>query len=195
MGWDRSVVPDPQDPQTFERSKLRWDEATTGRHARMLEVYRELAALRRREPAITDPSFSTSRAVVDEERALGASGPGRSRDRAQPRRRTSGRSLLGSPEAVWATDAAVAACRGRLCDARRALRRRAAGGPGQLTPRKERSVRTIGPSSVIATVCSEWAPREPSALRSVQPSGSVMSSSVVARNHGSRATTSPARSG
>ncbi|KAJ1681179.1 hypothetical protein LUZ63_023603 [Rhynchospora breviuscula] len=66
---------------------------------------------------------------------------------------------------------------------------------GQSTPRYERSVSTIGPSSVIATVCSEWAPREPSALRSVQPSGSVMSSSVVWRNHGSRASTSPARSG
>lgn len=52
-----------------------------------------------------------------------------------------------------------------------------------------------GPPSVIAIVCSECAPREPSALRSVQPSGSVISSSVDCRNHGSRARTSPARRG
>ena len=65
----------------------------------------------------------------------------------------------------------------------------------QATPSQERSVSTIGPSSVIATVCSECAPREPSALRSVQPSGSVTSSSVVSRNQGSSATTRPARSG
>ena len=39
------------------------------------------------------------------------------------------------------------------------------------------------------------APREPSALRSVQPSPSVKISSVVCRNHGSIAITSPGRSG
>ncbi len=26
MGWDRDSVPDPQDPATFERSKLDWSE-------------------------------------------------------------------------------------------------------------------------------------------------------------------------
>ena len=34
MGWDPSVVPDPQDPATFERSKLDWSELAAGRHAR-----------------------------------------------------------------------------------------------------------------------------------------------------------------
>src|SRR5690606_13141837 len=65
----------------------------------------------------------------------------------------------------------------------------------QSTPRNERSVSTIGPSFVTATVCSECDPRDPSALRSVQPSASVLSSSVVARNQGSRANTSPSRRG
>ena len=27
MGWDPDLVPDPQDPQTFQRSKLDWSEA------------------------------------------------------------------------------------------------------------------------------------------------------------------------
>ena len=37
MGWDPAVVPDPQDPATYERSKLDWSEAGTGRHARILD--------------------------------------------------------------------------------------------------------------------------------------------------------------
>ena len=35
MGWDPAVVPDPQDPETFQRSKLKWDEAGDGEHARL----------------------------------------------------------------------------------------------------------------------------------------------------------------
>ena len=37
MGWDPSVVPDPQDPATFERSRLDWSELEDFGHARMLE--------------------------------------------------------------------------------------------------------------------------------------------------------------
>ncbi|MBF0814952.1 malto-oligosyltrehalose trehalohydrolase [Microbacterium paludicola] len=57
MGWDPAVVPDPQDPETFRRSKLDWSEPSTGRHARLLRMHRELIALRRREPDLTDPRF------------------------------------------------------------------------------------------------------------------------------------------
>ncbi|MET1017527.1 MAG: malto-oligosyltrehalose trehalohydrolase [Leifsonia flava] len=52
MGWDRDVVPDPQHPETLERSVLDWSELESGRHARMLAFYRELAVLRRSEPAL-----------------------------------------------------------------------------------------------------------------------------------------------
>ena len=55
MGWDRALVPDPQDRATFERSKLRWDEPAEPAHARMLATYRELIALRRELPELTDP--------------------------------------------------------------------------------------------------------------------------------------------
>jgi len=55
LGWDESTVPDPQDPQTFERSKLDWSELEGGRHAVVLDAYRRLAALRRAEPDLTDP--------------------------------------------------------------------------------------------------------------------------------------------
>ncbi|QSR26916.1 malto-oligosyltrehalose trehalohydrolase [Nocardioides aromaticivorans] len=62
MGWDPDEVPDPQDPATFARSRLDWDEAGDGRHARVLAGYRRLAALRRELPEITDPRFGTARA-------------------------------------------------------------------------------------------------------------------------------------
>jgi maltooligosyltrehalose trehalohydrolase len=54
-GWDADEVPDPQDRQTFERSKLAWDEIDSGEHARLHEVYRGLIALRRAEPDFADP--------------------------------------------------------------------------------------------------------------------------------------------
>jgi len=43
FSWDE--VPDPQDPATFDRSKLTWDLG--GDHADMLRFYRDLIALRR----------------------------------------------------------------------------------------------------------------------------------------------------
>ncbi|ERG63231.1 hypothetical protein L332_02030 [Agrococcus pavilionensis RW1] len=70
MGWDPAVVPDPQDPATFERSKLDWSEPQGGRHARVLEGYRQLARLRRELEALTDPHYSRNRVEVDEERRV-----------------------------------------------------------------------------------------------------------------------------
>jgi len=70
MGWDASVVPDPQDPATFGRSTLDWSELGSGRHAVLLEVYRRLAELRRSLPELTDPSFAGLEARSDEETRL-----------------------------------------------------------------------------------------------------------------------------
>lgn len=66
-GWDPDVVPDPQDPATFERSRLDWSELESGRHATVLAAYRELARLRRQHPELTDPAFGSVRCEVDEE--------------------------------------------------------------------------------------------------------------------------------
>ncbi len=66
MGWDRDVVPDPQDPETFRRSTLDWSELDQGRHAVVLAVYRELARLRRERPELSDPSFASVEAHADE---------------------------------------------------------------------------------------------------------------------------------
>ncbi len=66
MGWDRSVVPDPQDPETFSRSKLNWAERGEGMHARIHGLYRELIALRQAHADLTDPSFGSLEAEADE---------------------------------------------------------------------------------------------------------------------------------
>jgi maltooligosyltrehalose trehalohydrolase len=66
MGWDPAVVPDPQDPETFRRSKLDWSRLDSGRHARILAVYRRLAELRRTLPDLTDPSFARTACRADE---------------------------------------------------------------------------------------------------------------------------------
>jgi len=55
FGWNPDEVPDPNDPQTFERSKLDWDEIDEPAHRAMLDRYRALLALRRRLPAFTAP--------------------------------------------------------------------------------------------------------------------------------------------
>jgi maltooligosyltrehalose trehalohydrolase len=54
-GWDADEIPDPQDPQTFQRSKLDWKEADAGEHARLRRIYRDLIALRRSETDLADP--------------------------------------------------------------------------------------------------------------------------------------------
>jgi maltooligosyltrehalose trehalohydrolase len=54
-GWDADEIPDPQDPQTFTRSKLDWNEADAGEHAQLRRIYRDLIALRRSETDLADP--------------------------------------------------------------------------------------------------------------------------------------------
>ena len=52
FGWDPADVPDPQDPATFERSKLRWDEFDREPHRTLLRWHRELITLRARTSAL-----------------------------------------------------------------------------------------------------------------------------------------------
>jgi len=50
FGWRPEEVPDPQDPETFQRSKLQWQEMHEGEHAEMLAWYRQLIRLRAATP-------------------------------------------------------------------------------------------------------------------------------------------------
>lgn len=66
MGWDPAQVPDPQDPATFQRSKLNWAELDRPPHSAVLATYRELIALRHRHPELTDPRLDKVRAGADD---------------------------------------------------------------------------------------------------------------------------------
>jgi maltooligosyltrehalose trehalohydrolase len=70
FGWRPDDVPDPQDPATFERSRLDWAEVARGEHADLLAWYRELIALRRRLPALSDPRLDLVTTRCDEEGGL-----------------------------------------------------------------------------------------------------------------------------
>ncbi len=67
FGWNPNRVPDPQDPRTFDRSKLVWGELDEPFHRRMLEWYRELIRLRRRRPAPRGFAGGGVRVQVDAE--------------------------------------------------------------------------------------------------------------------------------
>ncbi|MET8308793.1 malto-oligosyltrehalose trehalohydrolase [Micromonospora sp. NPDC005173] len=54
-GWAEGDVPDPQDPQTFVRSRLDWAELDKPEHREMLSFYQRLIALRRSLPDLSDP--------------------------------------------------------------------------------------------------------------------------------------------
>ncbi|HET7646085.1 MAG TPA: malto-oligosyltrehalose trehalohydrolase [Candidatus Limnocylindria bacterium] len=54
FGWDPAAVPDPQDLDSFRRSKLRWDERDQPGHAEVLDWYRSLIGLRRELPELRD---------------------------------------------------------------------------------------------------------------------------------------------
>jgi maltooligosyltrehalose trehalohydrolase len=66
FGWDPLDVPDPQDPATFQRSKLEWSEIAKPPHREILEWYRALIQLRRAEPDLADGRLDRVRAAADE---------------------------------------------------------------------------------------------------------------------------------
>ncbi|AEB45763.1 malto-oligosyltrehalose trehalohydrolase [Micromonospora maris] len=54
-GWTAEAVPDPQDRQTFVRSRLDWAELDKPEHRAMYDFYRRLIALRKSRPELSDP--------------------------------------------------------------------------------------------------------------------------------------------
>jgi malto-oligosyltrehalose trehalohydrolase len=67
-GWRAADVPDPQDPATFERSKLDWSRASSPDGRDLLAWYRELIRLRRSRPELTDPRLDLVGTSYDEGR-------------------------------------------------------------------------------------------------------------------------------
>jgi maltooligosyltrehalose trehalohydrolase len=69
FGWDPAAVPDPQDPATFARSVLRWDEVGAEPHRDLLTWYRALIALRRSRPELTTAAPGSPTVTYDEDAA------------------------------------------------------------------------------------------------------------------------------
>ncbi len=65
-GWAAGEVPDPQDEATFLHSRLDWSELEKAQHRELLEWYRQLIALRRGWPELTDPRLDRVRVAYDE---------------------------------------------------------------------------------------------------------------------------------
>jgi maltooligosyltrehalose trehalohydrolase len=67
FGWSPEDIPDPQDPSTFERSRLNWNELEEPEHAGMLAWYKKLIAFRRQTPDLTNGSLEEVEVFFDEE--------------------------------------------------------------------------------------------------------------------------------
>jgi maltooligosyltrehalose trehalohydrolase len=67
FGWDPRAIPDPQARDTFERSCLRWEEATGASHGELLEWYRALIALRSDYPSLRNGDYRSVRVTYDED--------------------------------------------------------------------------------------------------------------------------------
>jgi maltooligosyltrehalose trehalohydrolase len=67
FGWDSDSIPKPESPETFERSKLNWDEINQREHAEMLAWYRKLIRLRRTAPCLNDGEAGHNRVFYDQQ--------------------------------------------------------------------------------------------------------------------------------
>jgi maltooligosyltrehalose trehalohydrolase len=68
FGWNPDDIPDPGAKETFERSKLKWDEVHEGRHEEMLEWYRKLIRLRRGSASLNDGDLGHVTVRFDEKK-------------------------------------------------------------------------------------------------------------------------------
>lgn len=67
FGWNPDDVPDPQDEQTFLRSKLNWEEQSRQPHSDMLDWYRKLILLRMSHADLTNGSLEETQVEYSEE--------------------------------------------------------------------------------------------------------------------------------
>ena len=67
FGWDPGEIPDPQDPATFERSKLDWSEPSREPHKSILQWHRELIRLRASTAELRDGKLAHVEVSYDEE--------------------------------------------------------------------------------------------------------------------------------
>jgi maltooligosyltrehalose trehalohydrolase len=66
FGWEPEDVPDPQEFETLQRSKLPWDEINHPPHDEILAWYKQLIALRRSNSQLTDGNLEAVQIRCDE---------------------------------------------------------------------------------------------------------------------------------
>ncbi len=66
-GWDLEGMIDPQDPEAYRSSVLKWDEVAEAGHAEVLDLYRRLIALRAAEPELADGDLTAVQVDYDED--------------------------------------------------------------------------------------------------------------------------------
>lgn len=66
--WSEEDIPDPQSPQTFERSKLDWDEPEKRKHSSMLGWYKQLIQLRKDTPELCNGRLGQIKTAFDDRR-------------------------------------------------------------------------------------------------------------------------------
>jgi maltooligosyltrehalose trehalohydrolase len=66
FGWRAEEIPDPEDRETFLRSKLRWEDLREPDHAKMLDWYRALIRLRKSQPDLNDGELGHTTVQFDE---------------------------------------------------------------------------------------------------------------------------------
>lgn len=67
FGWAPDSIPDPESRETFERSKLKWEESSQSPHSQMLAWYRDLIRLRKSMPALNNGEPGNLRVMLDEQ--------------------------------------------------------------------------------------------------------------------------------
>src|SRR5580692_8747299 len=67
FGWAPEMIPDPENSETYEASKLKWNEVNQPEHAQILEWYRALIRLRRTTPSLNRGDHGNIRVMFDEE--------------------------------------------------------------------------------------------------------------------------------
>ncbi len=67
FGWKTDEVPHPQARETFEQSKLNWNELSRPTHAELLDWHKKLIHLRRAEKDLGDGEMKNVRVEFDEE--------------------------------------------------------------------------------------------------------------------------------
>ena len=67
FGWKPEEIADPQAPETFHASRLKWDEVSRRPHAEILEWHKKLIRLRRTEADLADGDLKKVQAKFDEE--------------------------------------------------------------------------------------------------------------------------------